>query len=64
MFYEDLPYDMSEEEVRPLEPSVRELSLEHDLYMEEIIECVDCGREGPRYEIEGHSCGEADKEAA
>lgn len=58
MFYDDLPYDMSEEEIH----GPREDHTLDDEYMEEVISCERCGRKGPRYEIEGHSC--ADPEPA
>ena len=43
-------YDEMRDEIREEESS--------DAYMEEIIACLDCGRTGPRYEIEGHSCAD------
>lgn len=46
----------------PYDMSLDERYDDNDIYMEEIIECPDCGREGPRYEIEGRSCGCTDPE--
>jgi len=55
MKYDELPYDMSEDETH--DDIVPEL--DDDEYMEEEITCCRCGRKGPRYEIESHSCAEA-----
>lgn len=53
----ELEYDMSLEEIHTPRDESPTPSLDDDDYMEQEIECPDCGREGPRYEIEGHSCG-------
>ncbi len=56
MIYDDLPYDMSLEEIHgDIDPP----ELDDVEYMEEEIVCCRCGRKGPRYDIEGHSCAEA-----
>jgi len=34
-----------------------------DAYMEKIIQCPRCGKKGPRYEIEGHSCADPEEAA-
>ena len=54
MYHDRLQHDMSLEEIFGDTPTP---SLDDDEYAEEVIACPDCGRSGPRYEIEGHSCG-------
>ena len=56
MKYDDLPYDMSLEEIH--EPHSEFPLPNWDKYQEEVITCTRCGRTGPRYEIEGHSCAD------
>jgi len=61
MKYDDLPYDMSLEEIyAPRDADPHDSSLDDDdEYMEEEIVCCRCGRKGPRYEIQDHICSEA-----
>ncbi len=58
----DMQHDMDLEEIhtpRDTDPSDGWDPRNDDEYLEEVISCVRCGRKGPRYEIEGHSCSEA-----
>ncbi len=55
----DMQHDMDLEEIHTPRDECPMSTLDDDEYMEEEISCPDCGRRGPRYEIEGHSCGEA-----
>jgi len=59
MRYDDLQYDMSLEEIYGPRDASPSPTLDEDEYQEEEITCERCKRTGPRYEIEGHSCGEA-----
>ena len=56
-----MQHDMDLAEIyAPRDESPTDSSLyDYDDYMEEEIMCSRCGRAGPRYKIEGHSCGEA-----
>jgi len=58
MWLDDHPYEMSEDEIH--EPRDVDLGFDDHLYDEDMeeITCPRCGRIGPRYEIEGHSCSE------
>lgn len=60
MIYDDLPYDMSLEEIyAPRDEDPKDSPFyDNDDYMEEEITCCRCGKIGPRYEIEVHSCAE------
>ncbi len=55
----ELQHDMDLEELHTPRDESPMSTLDDDDYQEEVISCTRCGRTGPRYEIEGHSCSEA-----